>query len=118
MARYWAEIGDTGLVLRVLVAEDEAWLTSNLGGTWVETADPYSDSPQELNYAGVGHGFDATHPARFAPPWEEPRGNAQGYPEGAHVFHEGRIWKSAANGNRNRPPGAGSGKSPVWTSES
>jgi hypothetical protein len=46
MPRYFAEINQANIVLRVVVAHDKEWCEANLGGTWIETADPYSPEPQ------------------------------------------------------------------------
>ena len=76
---HWAEIDKTGLVLRVLVGdnnepdEGQAFMES-LGGTWVKTS--YNGTIRK-NYAGVGYTYDADRDA-FIPP--EPD-NATGFDE-------------------------------------
>lgn len=65
MAQYMAELDANNMVLRVIVA-DPAWPAANLGGTWVETSDPYG-APSVVAYPGPGWGCDPTHPQRFAP---------------------------------------------------
>lgn len=79
MAHY-AEIKD-GKVARVLVADDEQWLTDVLGGTWIQTSyntrggvhytdgQPSADQSKALrfNFAGQGYTYDADRDA-FIPP--------------------------------------------------
>jgi hypothetical protein len=66
---HWAEIDETGLVLNVLVGdnnepdEGKAFMES-LGGTWVKTS--YNGNIRK-NYAGIGYTYDATRDA-FIPP--------------------------------------------------
>jgi hypothetical protein len=76
---HWAEIDDTGLVLQVLVGdnnepdEGEAFMNS-LGGTWVKTS--YNATIRK-NYAGIGYKYDEVRDA-FIPPRPN---NAQGFDE-------------------------------------
>jgi hypothetical protein len=66
---HWAEVDETGLVLRVLVGdnnqpdEGQAFMES-LGGTWVKTS--YNGNIRK-NYAGIGYTYDAVRDA-FIPP--------------------------------------------------
>ena len=66
---HWAEIDETGLVLRVLVGdnnepdEGQAFIES-LGGTWVKTS--YNGKIRK-NYAGIGYTYDPDRDA-FIPP--------------------------------------------------
>jgi hypothetical protein len=66
---HWAEINDAGIVLRVLVGdnnepdEGQAFMES-LGGTWVKTS--YNGTIRK-NYAGAGYTYDADRDA-FIPP--------------------------------------------------
>ena len=66
---HWAEVNDEGLVLRVLVGdnnepdEGQAFMES-LGGTWVKTS--YNGTIRK-NYAGIGYTYDADRDA-FIPP--------------------------------------------------
>jgi hypothetical protein len=66
---HWAEIDETGLVLRVLVGdnnepdEGQAFMES-LGGTWVKTS---YNSTIRKHYAGIGYVYDADLDA-FIPP--------------------------------------------------
>lgn len=66
---HWAEIDQTGLVLRVLVGdnnepdEGQAFMES-LGGTWVKTS--YNGTIRK-NYAGIGYTYDNVLDA-FVPP--------------------------------------------------
>jgi hypothetical protein len=106
MSRYWAEIDSNNEVLRVVVCDTLEWLQDNLGGTWVETSDPYTDEPQTVRYCGIGDGYDPEFPERFAPPWRQPipgiddaDGSGMGYPRGTLTFHNGRIWRSTVDGN-------------------
>jgi hypothetical protein len=76
---HWAEIDQTGLVLRVLVGdnnepdEGQAFMES-LGGTWVKTS--YNGKIRK-NYAGIGYTYDADRDA-FIPPKPD---NATGFDE-------------------------------------
>lgn len=103
MARYFAEVDAQNVVLRVIVAESADWCVDHLGGTWVETADPYSQEPQAVTYCGPGYGCDESFPERFAPQWRQPLGadveEAPPYEKDAVVFHGGRIWRSTVDVN-------------------
>ena len=76
---HWAEIDANGLVLRVLVGdnnepdEGQAFMES-LGGTWVKTS--YNGNIRK-NYAGIGYTYDAVRDA-FIPPKPD---NATGFDE-------------------------------------
>jgi hypothetical protein len=76
---HWAEINQIGLVLRVLVGdnnepdEGQAFMES-LGGTWIKTS--YTGSIRK-NFAGAGYTYDANRDAFIAP---EPK-NATGFDE-------------------------------------
>lgn len=101
---YFAELDNDNVVARVIVADSVAWCVEHLGGTWVETADPYSDTPQTVTYCGPGYGVDDTFPERFAPQWVQPSpdpttGVWSSYPKGAIVAHNGSLWKSTMDGN-------------------
>lgn len=101
MSRYFAELNPDNVVSRVIVCDDPAWIDQRLGGTWVETADPYA-APDEVAYCGPGHGYDGTFPRRFAPQWVQPVATDEGwtfYPEGAVVFHNGKLWRSTTTDN-------------------
>jgi len=109
MPRYFAQVQD-GIVQRVLVCDDPQWLTDRLGGTWVETADPYTDEPTEdlegVAYCSPGFGVDESFPERFAPQWVQPVATPDGwtsYPKGALVWHDGRIKKSTMDNNTWHP---------------
>ena len=75
----WAEIDDKGLVLRVLVGdnnepdEGQAFMEA-LGGTWVKTS--YNATIRK-NFAGIGFTYDAIRDAFIEP---EPD-NAIGFDE-------------------------------------
>lgn len=62
---HWAEIDQTGLVIRVLVGdnnepdEGQAFMES-LGGTWVKTS--YNGNIRK-NFAGIGSTYDADRDA-------------------------------------------------------
>jgi hypothetical protein len=66
---HWAEIDETGLVLQVLVGdnnepdEGQAFMES-LGGTWVKTS--YNGNIRK-NFAGIAYYYDADKDA-FIPP--------------------------------------------------
>lgn len=67
---HWAEVDETGLVLRVTVGsndepdEGHQWLIDNLGGTWLQTS--YNGTIRG-NFAGVGFTYDEALDA-FIPP--------------------------------------------------
>lgn len=69
---HWAEINEEGIVLRVLVGDnndpagDEGfqWLVDNLGGTWIKTS--YNGTIRK-NYAGIGDTYDEDRDAFIAP---------------------------------------------------
>ena len=109
---YFAELDDDGSVLRVVVADTGAWCVQHLGGTWVETADPYAEEPQDVAYCGPGWGHDDAWPERFAPVWRQPVGAHDAYPKDALVFHEGRIWRSTTAANVHAPGVSGWHDSP------
>lgn len=89
----FAEIDANSKVLRVIVADDIAWCQSRLGGTWIETT-----TGEYQQYAGIGMGFDAAHPKRFALEWtaagqtQLPDGSWLYNTQGMHVFHDGKVW--------------------------
>jgi hypothetical protein len=66
---HWAEIDETGLVLRVLVGdnnepdEGKSFMES-LGGTWIQTS--YNNNIR-YNYAGIGMTYDAARDAFISP---------------------------------------------------
>jgi hypothetical protein len=76
---HWAEVDQTGLVLRVLVGdnnepdEGRAFMES-LGGTWIKTS--YTGSIRK-NFAGAGYTYDANRDAFIAPKPD----NATGFDE-------------------------------------
>ena len=76
---HWAEIDDKGLVLRVLVGdnnepdEGQAFMES-LGGTWIKTS--YNGNIRK-NFAGIGSTYDADRDAFIAPKPD----NATGFDE-------------------------------------
>lgn len=108
MTRYFAEI-ENNIVTRVVVCNNPSWLEARLGGTWIETKDPYDlETATPVTYCGPGYGYDPNFEERFAPQWRQPQGwfdeqgNPQppdGYPEGALTFHNGNIWRSTTPGN-------------------
>lgn len=98
MTRYWAEIDDANIVLRVILCDDPQWITDNLPGTWIETADPYATG-QTVRYCGPGFGHDKVWPERFALPWRQPEGAHDAYHLDDLVFHDGRMWQSTVEAN-------------------
>ena len=100
MSTYAAEVDVNGIVQRVIVGSPE-WAVEYLGGTWVETVDPYIEEPQEVVYCGPGYGYADNLPEKFAPVWVQPVAAADGtwpYNGGEIVFHEGRLWKNVTVG--------------------
>ena len=65
--RKFAEIDENNVVVRVLVANDEAWLTENLDGVWLESF----DDGTRVRRAGAGFTYDDTRDA-FIPPTPYP----------------------------------------------
>jgi hypothetical protein len=62
---HWAEIDSKGLVLRVLVGDNNApdegqSFMESLGGTWVKTS--YNGTIRK-NYAGIGYTYDSDRDA-------------------------------------------------------
>jgi hypothetical protein len=103
MSRYFAEVSG-GLVQRVIVAETQEWCEEHLGGTWVETADPYTTEPQTIAYCGPGMGYADNLPSLFAPQWTPWDGtfdeaNLTPYQVGTVVWHNGRLWRSTTPNN-------------------
>jgi hypothetical protein len=115
MSNYYAEIDATGLVLRVIVADSQAWCEQRLGGTWIATADPYSTVPQAATYCGPGYGAAPSAPERFASPWQMPDpaddGVRPGYAQGGLCYHNGQVWRSTCDDNVTEPGGSS------WTLE-
>lgn len=66
MSNYYAQTDPAGVVQRVVVADSAAWCTEHLGGSWVQTADPYTPA-NGLRYAGPGYRWDAEYGQFF--PW-------------------------------------------------
>lgn len=108
MSRYFAEIQD-GIVTRVIVAKSQEWCEQRLGGTWIETRDPYAEvqadeALEPVVYCGPGFGVDPTFPEKFAPQWQQPApdpetGEWSSYPKGALAYHGGKLWKSTTDNN-------------------
>jgi hypothetical protein len=76
---HWAELDDKGLVLRVLVGDNDApdegqSFMESLGGTWVKTS--YNGNIRK-NFAGIGFTYDTVRDAFIAPKPE----NATGFDE-------------------------------------
>ena len=128
MSRYFAEVDPDNVVLRVVVCDDPDWLVQRLGGTWVETADPYVEAG-EVAYTGPGHGYDPDWPVRFAPQWVQPVApDEEGrwpYNVGSVVFDQGRLWVSTVLANVQKPGVANwrnipttPGRPPVWVQPS
>jgi len=77
---HFAEIDENGIVLRVLVTDNNApnegkdWLESRFGGTWIQTSyntfagqHTQGGTPLRKNFAGVGFTYDPDRDA-FIPP--------------------------------------------------
>jgi len=130
---YFAELDPDNLVVRVIVCDNLAWIEERLGGTWVETADPYI-APGTVAYTGPGHGYDPDWPLRFAPKWVQPVAILDPepgqdlwtwYDVGAVTFHGGFLWVSTTPKNVWKPSQAAwrrtpvvPGRPPVWTQPS
>lgn len=73
---HWAKINDLGIVVDVVVADDDKhdWLVEQLGGTWLQTSYNTRGGQHKLggiayryNYAGIGYTYDEQRDA-FIPP--------------------------------------------------
>jgi hypothetical protein len=72
---HWAEIDETGLVIQVLVGDnndpngDEGyqWLIDNLGGVWIQTSYNATTNGFRKNYAGIGFTYDPINDWFFSP---------------------------------------------------
>ena len=53
---YAAELDDSNIIKRVIVAESLSWCENVLGGKWVET---FKNTPNK-NYAGIGWQYNAS----------------------------------------------------------
>jgi hypothetical protein len=98
MSRTFAEIND-GIVERVVVCDDPAWLAEKLGGNWVETK---TEDPVE-HYAGPGMGHDPAHRSKFAPVWDPRLQASKEDISGMQVFDGGKIREVIKDGDRYRP---------------
>lgn len=92
---YFAEINQTGVVVRVIVSDSITWCQARLGGNWTETK---YDSTSE-QYAGPGMGAEVAHPAKFARQWRQPIGASDSYQIGTYVWHNDRIYLSTSPNN-------------------
>ena len=113
---YLAELDENNIVKRVIVCDDIQWASDKLGGTWVETSDPYSEEEQQVSYCGPGFGYDDSFPEKFAAQWKQPVATDEGwtyYQEGELVFHNGRIWRSTTPNNVWEPGVSGWHDSPL-----
>jgi hypothetical protein len=70
---HFAKVVD-GVVEQVIVADDQAWCESNLGGTWVQTSyntyggkHKLGGTPLRKNYAGIGYEYNSELDAFIAP---------------------------------------------------
>ncbi len=61
-----AELDGNNVVRRVIVAPDTGWPAAYLGGTWMQTDDPYAPT-NAPRYASIGYRWDATLGQFF--PW-------------------------------------------------
>lgn len=91
---YFAQVDETGEVQKVVVADSAEWLSTRLGGTWVET---FGDAAEK--FAGRGYYRSPTSQWKFAPEWKQPSGVVGSYPVGAVVYHNGQIWQSKLPAN-------------------
>ncbi len=63
---HFAELNADNKVIRVIVADNQEWCETNLGGTWVQTsyntfAGQHPEGrPLHKNYAGIGYDWDGT----------------------------------------------------------
>lgn len=115
MSRYFAEVSNKDVV-RVIVAPSQSWCEQNLGGTWVETSDPYSQDPQVINYCGPGYHHDAGVPERFvSDEWSLEKATTPNPEDGSYryitqgelTWYQDRAWRNLMpDGNPNvwEPP--------------
>ena len=71
---HFAQIDENNIVVQVIVADNQEWCETYLGGTWVQTSyntfageHKLGGTPLRKNYAGIGYIYDAERDA-FIPP--------------------------------------------------
>lgn len=99
----FAEINEAGVVLRVVVCDDLAWLQGRLGGKWIETKE--TDAREQ--HAGIGMRQSNMAEARFVPEWRRPTSADDAYEAGRWVWHAGKVWKNLTEANTQEPGLAG-----------
>jgi hypothetical protein len=85
---HFAEIDDSGNVLRVIVADSLEWCQVRLGGTWIQTS--YTGEVRK-NYAGIGYKYlpdlDAFAPPQPAYNYDIDTDTAHWiFPDGDHIY--------------------------------
>jgi hypothetical protein len=63
---HYAKI-ENGIVTQVIVADNQEWCESNLGGTWIQTS--YNGTIRG-RYAGIGYTYDAVNDVFVSPTLE------------------------------------------------
>ena len=63
---HYAKI-ENGIVTQVIVADNQEWCESNLGGTWIQTS--YNGTIRG-RYAGIGDTYDAVNDVFVRPTLE------------------------------------------------
>ncbi len=111
MTTYTAQIDNDGTVLRVIVAPSNEWATDRLGGTWVDTVDPYTPTDSPVVYTGPGHHHDPGVVERFVgDEWSSEKATVPDPESGLYVYrfsgmltwHNGRAWRNLMpDGNPN-----------------
>jgi hypothetical protein len=90
----FAQKDETGMILRVIVADSQTWCEQRLGGSWVETG----GTTAEIQGAGPGL-YDSVAPRRFIPVWSQPQGAHDAISKGEWRWHNGRAWRNLADAN-------------------
>jgi hypothetical protein len=97
---YFAEVDPTGIVLRVIVADDPGnWpynggeVVWHEGRLWVNV----TEGVPNVWEPGVSGWHDA--PTTGLPQWVQPTGAHDAYALGAQVTHNGKDWESTVDAN-------------------
>lgn len=79
MQRYFAQLDENNIVIRVVVSNDISWCENNLGGRWRET---YTDKSNK-NYAGIGYIYDDVNENFYSK-----------QPHKSWILNENLIWEA------------------------
>lgn len=62
--KYFAELNEENIVIRVISADSLEWVETALGGVWLETFD---NGSSRFNFAAIGYTYDSIDDAFIAP---------------------------------------------------